>query len=77
MGTRSFKGLLFGTRGITRHEEQKQVGWEMTVSIEKTIYTILYEAHEQQCEATIDVSSPESRIGPMGNRLSVCRNPFL
>jgi hypothetical protein len=49
----------------------------MAVSIEKIIYTILYEAHEQQCGATIDVYSPESRIGPMGNRLSVRRNLFL
>ncbi len=30
--------------------EQKQVGWELTVMIEKIITTVLNEAHERQVE---------------------------
>ncbi len=43
-------------------EEQKQVGWEMWVRMEKIICTVLDEAHKRQIEETIDTleEGPES-----------------
>jgi len=38
-------------------EEQKQVGWEMAVRIEKIIATVLDEAHERQVEVTMETRS--------------------
>ena len=34
-------------------EEQKRVGWEMAVRIEKIVCTVLHEAHERQVEETM------------------------
>ena len=42
--------------------EQKQVGWEMAVRIEKIICTILNKAHERQVEETMNTPSK----GPEG-----------
>src|SRR5215211_3835379 len=42
--------------------EQKQVGWEMAVRIEKIICTVLDEAHKRQVEETMDTLSE----GPEG-----------
>ncbi len=43
-------------------EEQKKVGWQMWVRMEKILCTILHEAPERQVEETIDTLSegPES-----------------
>jgi hypothetical protein len=43
-------------------EEQKRVGWEMYVRMEKILCMVLQEAHEQQIEETMEVLSegPES-----------------
>jgi len=38
-------------------EEQKQVGWEMAVRIEKIICTVLDEAHKRQTEEVVDTLS--------------------
>ena len=35
-------------------EEQKRIGWEMWVRMEKIIATVLDEAHKQQIEETMD-----------------------
>ncbi len=43
-------------------EEQKHVGWEMAVRIERIIATVLDEAHEQQTEEVMDTLSE----GPEG-----------
>ena len=43
-------------------EEQKQIGWEMAVRIEKILCTVLHEAHEKQVEETMDTLSE----GPEG-----------
>ncbi len=43
-------------------EEQKRVGWEMAVRIEKTIAVVLAEAHRRQVEEVVDVLSE----GPEG-----------
>lgn len=43
-------------------EEQKRVGWEMAVRIEKIISTVLHEAHERQVGETMDTLSE----GPEG-----------
>ena len=42
--------------------EQKRVGWEMAVRIEKILCTVLHEAHERQTEEVMDMLSegPES-----------------
>ena len=42
--------------------EQKRVGWEMAVRIEKIVVTVLHEAHERQTEEVMDMLSegPES-----------------
>ncbi len=34
--------------------EQKRIGWEMAVRIEKILCTVLHEAHERQVEETMD-----------------------
>ena len=43
-------------------EEQKQIGWEMAVRIEKIIATVLDQAHKRQTEEVIDTLSE----GPEG-----------
>ena len=43
-------------------EEQKRIGWEMAVRIEKIISTVLHEAHRRQVEETMDTLSE----GPEG-----------
>ncbi len=35
-------------------EEQKRMGWEMAVRIEKILVTVLHEAHRRQVEETMD-----------------------
>ncbi len=35
-------------------EEQKRIGWEMAVRIEKILCTVLHEAHRQQVEETME-----------------------
>jgi hypothetical protein len=35
-------------------EEQKRIGWEMAVRIEKILCTVIHEAHERQIEKTMD-----------------------
>ncbi len=35
-------------------EEQKRIGWEMAVRIEKILCTVLHEANMQQVEETMD-----------------------
>jgi len=41
-------------------EEQKRIGWEMAVRVEKILCFILYEAHKRQVEETIDTLSERS-----------------
>lgn len=43
-------------------DEQKQVGWEMWVRMEKILCTVLSEAHKKQVEETMDAleEGPES-----------------
>ena len=43
-------------------EEQKRIGWEMAVRIEKILCSVLHEAHRQQVEETMETLSegPES-----------------
>ncbi|MBA2377740.1 MAG: hypothetical protein H0V75_16740 [Rubrobacter sp.] len=41
-------------------EEQKRVGWEMWVRMEKIICTVMHKAHKQQVEETMDVLSEGS-----------------
>ena len=36
-------------------EEQKRIGWEMAVRIEKILVTVLHEAHRQQSEETMEI----------------------
>lgn len=43
-------------------EEQKRMGWEMAVRIEKLIATVLHEAHERQVEEFMETLSE----GPEG-----------
>src|SRR5919112_489043 len=45
------------TRRNRATEEQKRVGWEMAVRIEKIIATVLHEAHERQVEETMHALS--------------------
>ena len=52
---------------VWRHratEEQKRIGWEMAVSIEKILCTLLHEAHERQVEETMNAlaEGPESEF---------------
>ena len=35
-------------------EEQKRIGWEMVVRIEKILCTVLHEAHRRQVEKTME-----------------------
>ncbi len=35
-------------------EEQKQIGWEMWVRMEKIVATVLHEAHQRQVEEAMD-----------------------
>ncbi len=46
-------------------EEQKRIGWEKAVRIEKMLCTILREAHERQVQETMDTLSegPEGFYG--------------
>ncbi len=43
-------------------EEQKQIGWDMVVRIEKIVCMVLHEAHRRQVEETMDTfaKGPES-----------------
>jgi hypothetical protein len=41
-------------------EEQKGIGWEMAVRIEKIIATVLREAHERQVEEVMEALSEGS-----------------
>jgi len=43
-------------------EEQKRIGWEMWVRMEKILCTVLKEAHERQIEETMEAleEGPES-----------------
>ncbi len=43
-------------------EEQKRIGWEMAVRIEKILCTVLHEAHERQVAEVMDTLSD----GPEG-----------
>ncbi len=36
-------------------EEQKRIGWEMAVRIEKILCAVLHEAHKRQVEETMDI----------------------
>jgi hypothetical protein len=47
------------TRRNSATKEQKMVGWEMAVRIEKIIATVLHEAHERQVEETMYTLSSE------------------
>jgi len=38
-------------------EEQKRIGWEMAVRIEKILCTVLHEAHNRQVEETMEALS--------------------
>jgi len=40
-------------------EEQKQVGWEMAVRIEKILCAVLHEAHKRRVEETVETLSEE------------------
>ena len=42
--------------------EQKKVGWEMAVRIEKILCTVLHEAHKRQVEETMETLE----MGPEG-----------
>ena len=46
-------------------EEQKRIGWEMAVRIEKIIVAVLHEAHERQVEEAIETlaEGPEGFYG--------------
>ncbi len=41
-------------------EEQKRIGWETAVRIEKIIATVLHEAHKRQVEETMETLSEGS-----------------
>jgi hypothetical protein len=41
-------------------EEQKWIGWEMAVRIEKILCRVLHEAHERQVEETMETLSEGS-----------------
>ena len=36
-------------------DEQKMIGWEMAVRIEKILCTVLHEAHERQVEGAMEI----------------------
>ena len=36
-------------------DEQKMIGWEMAVRIEKILCTVLHEAHERQVEGAMKI----------------------
>jgi hypothetical protein len=47
---------------LRRHRtiaEQRRIGWEMAVRIEKLIPTVLDEAHERQVEEKLEILSEE------------------
>ena len=46
-------------------DEQKRIGWEMWVRMEKIVATVLHEAHERQVEEATDAleEGPESFYG--------------
>ncbi|MCA1719183.1 MAG: hypothetical protein LC781_20950 [Actinobacteria bacterium] len=48
--------------GNRRYVEQKRIGWEMAVRIEKIVATVLDEAHKRQVEKVMDTL----REGPEG-----------
>ena len=41
-------------------EEQKRIGWEMAVRIEKIICTVIHEAHKRQVEEAMNTLSEDS-----------------
>jgi hypothetical protein len=45
--------------------EQRRIGWEMEVRIEKVLCTMLHEAHKRQVEETMDTlaEGPEGFYG--------------
>jgi len=53
-------------------EEQRRMGWEMWVRMEKILCTILREAHEKQIEETMDALEDEMKQGNLA-RLEECR----
>ncbi len=55
-------GTTLPTRRNWATEEQKRVGWEIAVRIEKILCTVLHEAHRQQVEETMETleEGPES-----------------
>ena len=48
--------------------EQKRIGWEMAVRIEKILCTVLHEAHRRQVEETMETLG-EGPEGFYGSRL--------
>ncbi len=61
-GHRDYDPCIWRSRAT---EEQKRVGWEMAVRIEKILCTVLHEVHETQVEAAMDTLSegPEGSTG--------------
>ncbi len=64
-GTEGVRYALWGATGWHRDysppawrnratEEQKRIGWEMAVRIEKIIVAVLHEAHRRQVEETME-----------------------
>jgi hypothetical protein len=49
-------GLFYSHWRNRATEEQKRIGWETAVRIEKVLCTVLHEAHEQQVEETTNPS---------------------
>ena len=53
-----------------RYGEEKRVGWEMRVRMEKIVATVLHEAHERQVEEALDAleEGPKSFYGSSVDR---------
>jgi hypothetical protein len=58
---------------IRATEEQKRIGWEMAVRIEKILCTVLHEAHKLQVEEAMDIFSE----GPEGLCKSYLSKSYL
>jgi hypothetical protein len=55
---------LYSSRWRNRTtEEQKKIGWELTVRMEKILCMVLHEAHMQQVEETMDTLILRGRRG--------------
>jgi hypothetical protein len=52
-------GLFFPAWHIRATEQQKRIGWEMAVRIEKILCTVLHEAHGRQVKETMETLSEE------------------